>query len=116
MKEAFEKEEWYYKFNNDLMRLLFLLGGGEPVGYQKLDVSTNVVELTIPSEANRAVIVCEEGKIRFRDDGGDPASDEGMPLFINQGLEVKGETALEQFKAIRAETSDATLYILYYKR
>ena len=89
---------------------------GEPVGYEKVTVAGTAVGLTIPSDATKALMVLEDAKVRFRDDGTNPTATEGMPLNIDQSLVIESGLSLGKFKAIRTGATSGTLYILYYKR
>ncbi len=93
-----------------------LLIDGKCVGYEKLTVDNTVKSLTVPTDADRALMVLEDGKIRFRMDGTAPTASEGLPFAINDSYTVMGEFNLANFKAIRTDAASGTLYILYFRR
>lgn len=96
---------------------ILLLTPGDPVaGYEKLTVTDTAVSLTVPANANRALMVLETAKIRIRDDETDPTASEGLPLNTNQSFTIDNEKALHAFKAIRTGGTSGVLYILYYKK
>ena len=86
---------------------------GKPLGFQKLTVSDSAVGLTVPLNANRALIVVEDATIRWRDDGSDPSTTVGTPLLQNQSMVLDHEDSLAAFKAIRDDSTDAVLNITY---
>jgi len=88
--------------------------GIKPLGYQQLTVSTTALSLTVPAKAIRAVIGVEAQPIRWRDDGTNPTSSVGMLQKADTFIEIYDPQALNAFKAIRQDASDATLNISYY--
>lgn len=97
---------------------ILLLTPGEPVksSYQKLTIDGTVKSLTIPTDANRALLVLETAAIRFKDDENDPSSTDGIQIFANQSLVIDNERALHNFKATKKGSSSGVLHILYYKK
>lgn len=88
--------------------------GIKPLGYQQLTVSTTAVGLTVPAKAIRAVIGVEAQPIRWRDDGSNPTSSAGMLQKADTTIELYDPQSINAFKAIRDDSSDATLNISYY--
>jgi hypothetical protein len=88
---------------------------GEPVSYQQLTVSGTAVALTVPNNANKAMIMLETDDIRWRDDGTAPSSTVGMYLYTGSTLQLNSLTSLNNFRAIRVN-GDATLNISYYRQ
>ena len=93
-----------------------LLLPGEPAGYQKLTVADTAVALTVPANANRALLICETATLRFKDNGDSPTTTDGMLIQVNQSMVIDNEIALGKFKAIRTGGTSATLHISYYKK
>ena len=88
-----------------------------PVGYEQKVISNSAVGFaSIPSDANKAIIVVEDSNIRYREDGTDPTADIGTKAFQNTTIIVEGRNRMSSFKAIRLSTSDAKLSINYYNR
>jgi hypothetical protein len=82
------------------------------VGYDTLVVdSANVGTLTIPENARYALLVVESDAnqnnrdivLRFREDGEDPTTEEGMPLGDLGVYEVKGTENMQRFKIVGIE-------------
>lgn len=86
----------------------------KPLGYQQLTVSISAEGLTVPANAQRAVIGVEGQPIRWRDDGSDPTGSVGFLVKADVNIQVNGTKALKAFKAIRQGASDATLNVVYY--
>jgi hypothetical protein len=91
---------------------------GEPRGYQQLTVSTVAIGLTVPKNANCALILVETDSIRWRDDGTDPTDSVGMLWFSANIININSAKQLAQFKAIRTanNAADAILNIAYYEK
>ena len=89
--------------------------GAEPLGYEQLAVSTSAVGLNIPTNANMALIICEDATTRWRDDGTSPTASVGMTLWQNQSIQFNGEDSLNAVEFIRTASTDANLSISYYK-
>lgn len=93
---------------------------GDPVGYaQDTAVSTTAKSLpSIPSNANKALIIFENASVRWRDDGTSPTGSVGMLLYVGQVLTLESRTSLTNFKVIREanETVDASLNVSYYQK
>ena len=87
----------------------------KPISYQQLTVSTSAVGLTVPSGAQRAVVVVEAQPLRYRDDGTNPTASVGMLCVAATRFDIESREALLAFKAIRSGGTDSVLSISYYK-
>lgn len=96
------------------------------IGYQNLTVTSDTIatKLTIPTKANYAIIrvVADSGTsnkalvIRFRMDGTDPTSSEGMPIGDKESFDINETQNLANFRVISIEASKThNLYILYFE-
>lgn len=86
-----------------------------PQGYEQLAVADTAVGLaSIPTNADKAVIVVEDATIRWRDDGTAPTATVGTKSFVNTTIILDGRQKLEQFEAIRQGSTSANLSINYY--
>jgi hypothetical protein len=84
------------------------------VGYIGLAVSSAAVALgTLPSGADRAVVIVEGGPVRWRDDGTMPTASVGMPLKDGDGMNFDGDLTALRF--IRSGATDAVVHISYYR-
>lgn len=85
-----------------------------PVGYTQSTVTTTVVTLTPPGVNIRRVIIrVSGGKVRFRDDGGDPTQSLGFPILADETMIVDSKfTDLRFIKDISA--TSITLDALWY--
>lgn len=88
---------------------------GKPLGYQQLTVADTAVALTVPLNAEMCIMVSQDATVRFRDDGTDPTSTVGVPLYQNQSMQINGADALAATKFIRTGSTSAKLNILYYR-
>jgi hypothetical protein len=59
-----------------------------------------------------ALIICEGGAVRFRDDGTNPTAAIGMPLSIGTAFFYDGD--LKKIRFIQ-QAATATINVLYYK-
>ena len=88
-----------------------------PVGYEHLAVSSTAVGLaSVPTNANKAIIVVEDATIRWRTDSVDPDSSVGTKSYVNTTIVLDGRESVTNFKAIKQGTSDAKLSVNYYER
>lgn len=86
-----------------------------PQGYEQLTVADTAVGFaSIPTNADKAVIVVEDKTIRWRDDGTNPTSTVGTKAFANTWITLEGRQKITQFKAIRQGADSAKLSISYY--
>lgn len=90
-------------------------GGITPRGYQKLEVSNSSVGLSIPEGSNYVIIVVEEAGVRYRDDGVNPDSLNGIPLSPNQTLTIASDPTISNIKFIRSGLNNSKLSINYYQ-
>lgn len=86
-----------------------------PTGFQKLTVGDTVVGFTIPTTVQcRAVIFSvETDQIRFKVDGNDPTTTDGLLLNSGDVVELTNVDMITNFKAHRV-TTDATIQIHYF--
>ena len=85
------------------------------ISYQQLTVADTAVGLTVPPNANKAIIVVEDATIRWRADGTDPTSIVGTKAFVNATIILDTVGDLSNFKAIRQGSTNAQLSINYYE-
>jgi len=100
-------------FHNVISDLLYaLFFQGECMGYVTVEVTDALIAtLTIPENARYTIMVIEADPsqsnkdivVRFREDGEDPTSVEGMPLGDLGVYEVKGTENMQRFKIIGVE-------------
>ena len=83
----------------------------EPAGYRKITSLSSATGVLI-GEGRVALIQAINQNIRYRDDGTDPTSSEGMVLFAGQSIWYTGD-----LRAIRfiEETAGAQVNVLAYK-
>ncbi len=87
-----------------------------PVGDEQVTVSNAAIGINPPATARRAVLQVKTNDIYFTEDGGTPASGNGLEALagdIIEYLDADYYSVLRQFKAIR-QSADATLKITYY--
>lgn len=87
----------------------------KPRGYEQVTVGVAAVGLTVPSGAQRAVVVVEAQPLRYRDDGTDPTALIGMLCVATTRFDIESREALLAFKAIRSGGTDSVLSVSYYK-
>lgn len=104
------------------LELLVRQGNNSPknIGYQKLTVDGTVDILTIPSGSTFCQIRLESSvtsgiTIRYRMDGTDPTSTDGMGLSHLESIAVFDAENMTKFKAIQAVGGVHILHILYFK-
>lgn len=73
---------------------------GIPRGYQQITMDTVAQGLTIPKDANAAIIQFEMWSVRWRDDGQNPTSTVGMLGFAGNFIELSTADQLAAFKFI----------------
>ena len=91
------------------------IDAGTPVGYQQLTVNT-AVGLTVPSGANKAIIISDVANMRWRDDGTDPTASVGMNLLRFNVLVIESQAMLDTIKFIKQDSTNGVLNISYYAR
>lgn len=82
----------------------------EPKGYQKIAGLSSATALTVPAGASYALIKVETATVRWRDDGTNPTTTDGMLLDVGDEFWYTGQ--LKKIKFI--ETAAAVLHISYY--
>lgn len=85
--------------------------GSEPKGYEKVTGLSAAKALTVPTGATLAMIKTEGADVRYRDDGTDPTTTNGM--LLETGDEFWYSGAPRALRFIETSTS-ATLHVLYY--
>lgn len=83
-----------------------------PVGYQQITSLSSAVGLTVPTNANVAMIQAESKGVRYRDDGTNPTASVGVQLASGSAFVYAGD--LFAIKFIE-ESASAKLNILYYE-
>ena len=83
----------------------------EPAGYRKITSLSSVKGVQI-GEGRVALIQALNQNIRYRDDGPDPTSSEGMVLFAGQSMWYTADLRTLRFIE---ETAGAEINILAYK-
>ena len=84
-----------------------------PFGHQKLTVDATVRALTVPDGVNFAQIKVETAAIRYRIDGTDPATAEGVLVSAGDAFTVYGEDTLSTIKMVEATSTDAVINVSY---
>lgn len=82
-----------------------------PMGYQQITNLSASKNLTVPVGARVARIICETQAVRWRDDGGVPTTNVGMPLAVNTELMYDGNLGIIQFTE---QVASAKLNVAYY--
>lgn len=84
----------------------------EPKGYQKIDFTpATSTSLTVPAGAKYALIKVETTTVRWRDDGTDPTTTDGMLLDIGDEFWYTGQLTEIEFIETAA---NAVLHVSYY--
>lgn len=84
-------------------------------GYEKLTISNTAVGLASLPNANApgyALIRIVGATVMYRDDGVDPTTTDGQPLYDGDTLHYNGPLA--NIKFIRQGSTDATAHVSYY--
>jgi len=89
-------------------------------GHQRLAVSSTAVGFTVPTPTDRSV---EEAHCRVSDadivwesDGTTPTATDGSLFRAGDEFKVKGQSDIANFKAIRLTSTDAVLWISYWRQ
>jgi hypothetical protein len=82
-----------------------------PLGHEQVTGLSSVKGLTVPKGAQRALLVCTDQNVRWRDDGTNPASDTGIQLTTGTLFWYSGD--LSAIKFIE-EAGSAVLEVSYY--
>lgn len=83
----------------------------KPLGHEQVTGLSAVKGLTIPSGAQRALLICTAQNVRWRDDGTNPAGNTGIQLPKNILFWYEGD--LSAIKFIE-EAASAVLEVSYY--
>lgn len=86
----------------------------ESLGFQQLSSLSSAAKLTVPADANFALIRVETANVRWRDDGTAPTTTVGMPLNSTDTfmLEYSGNLSAIQFIAV---SGSPVVDVAYYK-
>ena len=82
-------------------------------GHQKLTVDATVRSLTVPQGSNFAQVKVETAAIRYRIDGTDPATAEGVLISAGDAFTIYGNDALNIIKMVEATSTDAVINVSY---
>ena len=87
-----------------------------PTGFQKLTVSSSSVGFTLPTTLQtRAVIfTVEDAQCRMKVDGNAPTTTDGILLYVGDVVELTNVDMINNFRAIRTTSTDATFQIHYF--
>ena len=90
--------------------------GLTPFAHETLTVGSTAVGLTSAtySDATRAEMTLETAQIRFWDDGTDPTSSVGIPVYVGDPIVLNSAAQIANFKAIRTGSTSGTLSIQYF--
>jgi hypothetical protein len=83
----------------------------KPLGHEQVTGLNTVKSLTVPSGAQRALLVCTAQNVRWRDDGTNPAADTGIQLTTGTPFWYEGD--LSAIKFIE-EAASSVLEVSYY--
>jgi hypothetical protein len=93
---------------------LVLPANDQPLGYQQVTSLSSAATLTVPANAQRALIVAESQAVRWRDDGTAPTGSVGFPLPIGVPFEYTGGFAALSTIQFIEQTASAKLNVCYY--
>lgn len=88
------------------------ISGG--TGYEKLSTLSSAQSLTVPSAADRAIIVCEDQDCRWLANGSSPTATDGMPLFATFPEVFIGKDVLDALEIIE-QSASAVVHVHYFK-
>lgn len=83
----------------------------KPLGYVKVTGLSSVQTLSPPAGARAALIIVETQAVRFRDDGTDPTSTDGMPIAAGGWYWCTTDLSDVRFLELSAS---ATVHVSYY--
>ena len=95
------------------MALYSIEGNLIPKGYQQVTSLSAVKALTIPEDAEIAVIQAESQNVRWRDDGIGPTASVGMQLAAGRDMLFTSKLSAVRFIE---EAASAKLNVSYYAR
>lgn len=84
----------------------------EPAGYQQVTSLNTVKSLTVPADADVALIQAEDQNVRWRDDTTDPTATIGVQLQAGSDFWYTGDLSAIEFIE---ETASAKLNVSYYR-
>ena len=87
-------------------------GNLKPLGYEKVTGLSASKSLTVPANAKKAFLKVESQPVRWRDDGTDPTSTDGMLQDVGDEWWYTGDLAEIEFIETAAS---ATLHVSYYR-
>ena len=73
------------------------IGGGRPLGYQQLTMTTLKATLTVPAGASVAYVAVEAQAARWRDDTVTPTAAVGMPVAAGSSVIFTSNLSAIQF-------------------
>jgi len=82
-------------------------------GHEKLTVDATVRALTVPADVNFATVKVETAALRYRIDGTDPATAEGVLVSAGDAFTVYGADTLAQIKMVEATSTDSVINVSY---
>jgi hypothetical protein len=85
-----------------------------PLSYVHLTVGALVSTLPVPADADSAWLTCDANDIRYRIDGGEPATNQGHILKTGETQVLMGRGVLLGMRMIRNAASDAELSVTFF--
>ena len=96
----------------------------ETGGFEEITISTTAKGFTEsklkPTTGTYAGKKCSEiffvmngANIRYKLNGDDPTTTEGVPMLTGQNLTLRNEKDIANFRAVRDDAVDAKLHVLY---
>lgn len=85
---------------------------GVALGYQQIAATSAVQTLTVPGGATYASIIVEGNDARWRDDGTNPTTTVGMPIYAGVPTQFSGDLAT---LALIAQANTSSYNISYYR-
>jgi hypothetical protein len=85
-----------------------------PMGYEKVTALSAAKGLTVPDGARYARIQAEAQAVRYKDDGNNPTSTDGLQIKVGPEFELFYDGDLAEIKFLELAAS-ATLQVLYYR-
>lgn len=99
--------------------VLFQENRGTTVGYQNLSISNTSVGLTVPSNADSAILRIESTStvyaVRLRSDGTAPTSSVGFPMLDGDVIEFLTAEDLRRLRFIEANVGTHSVHVIYFK-
>lgn len=98
-------------FHKKVLNPVTPVGGDDPIGYEQITDLSTAQSLTVPTNANYALIQAEGDDLRWRDDGTAPTASVGMILPESTDIWYAGD--MSAFQAIQINTG-GKLNVSYY--